>query len=57
MLQRSLLVFFVLLAIVLANLLHFLARWFVDTQGILPGLLLVGVIVLVAQVLDPYWED
>jgi hypothetical protein len=57
MLERSLLVFFVLLAIVVANLLHFLAHWFVNSQGILPGLLLVGVIVLLAQVLDPYWED
>jgi hypothetical protein len=50
-----LLFFLCLAAIVLfAHAWHAFARWFVDSQGILPGILLLIILLLLSQL--PYWE-
>jgi hypothetical protein len=52
MFQRLLLGFFVILAIVAANVWHQFAGWFAHTQGVLPSLLLLVIVYLVGMLLD-----
>ena len=55
MLLRLFFIVYLLLVIVVINLWHHFARWFVNTQGMLPSLLLIGIILLASQL--PYWGD
>lgn len=51
-----LLAFFIVLAIVAANAWHLFASWFVHREGPVAGFLLLAVVLLLARLLDPYWE-
>lgn len=57
MVQYALFTAFVILTIAAVNVWHIFAGWFVRSQGYVSALLLLAVIVLLAQILDPYWED
>lgn len=54
MLQRSIFCAVVLATIILVNLWHVFARWFVHTQGELAGIMLIVIILLIAALLDPH---
>jgi hypothetical protein len=56
MFQSLLFFFFVILAIVSVNLWHVFAGWFVRTEGVISGIFLLAVVLLLAKLLDPYWE-
>jgi len=55
MILRLVFIVYLLLVIVAINLWHHFAKWFVDTQGCLAGLLLLGVILALSQL--PYWDN
>ena len=57
MLQRSIFAAVVLATIIMVNLWHVFASWFVHTQGLLPGVLLLVIILLIAALVHPPWED
>jgi hypothetical protein len=51
MFQHLLLGFFVILAIVAVNLWHLFSSWLVHTHGIIPGLVVLGVILLLSRLI------
>lgn len=55
--ERSLLIFFVCLAIGVAMVWHLFAGWFVRSQGIVPGIVLLALLLFLSQVIKPHWED
>lgn len=55
--ERSLLIFFVCLAIGIAAAWHIFAGWFVRSQGIVPGIVLLVLLLFLSQVIKPHWED
>jgi hypothetical protein len=55
MLLRLFFIIYLLLVIIVINLWHHFAVWFVKTQGMLPGILLLGIILVASQL--PYWDD
>jgi hypothetical protein len=54
MIQRLVLFSLILLVIVGVNVWHYAAYYFVDTFGIIPGLVLLAAMILLAFKLDPY---
>ena len=55
MIIRLVFIVYLLLVIVVIHLWHHFVVWFVDTKGMLPGLLLLGVILALSQL--PYWDN
>ena len=55
MIIRLVFIVYLLLVIVVIHLWHHFVVWFVDTKGMLPGLLLLGIILVASQL--PIWGD
>jgi hypothetical protein len=55
MIQRPFLFGFLLAGLfIITNLWHMFARWFVNSQGLVAGFLLLLVVLLICLLLDPY---